>query len=51
MILVGRVSCAVDDLKNLQIVQKWWETMADLMENHPNNTPIFQPLPEVFHMA
>jgi len=41
----------VDDLKNQEIVQKWWDCMADLMETHPDNTPIFQPLPEFFHMA
>jgi len=40
----------VDDLKNLEIVQKWWETMADLMETHPNNMPIITPLTEVFYM-
>ncbi|QHI68481.1 L-rhamnose mutarotase [Tichowtungia aerotolerans] len=41
----------VDDLKNLEIVQKWWDHMADLMETYPSNMPIFQPLSEVFHMA
>jgi L-rhamnose mutarotase len=24
--------------------------MADLMEVHPNNMPVFKPLTEVFHM-
>ena len=37
-------------LKDLQIVQKWWDYMADLMEVHPNNMPVFKPLTEVFHM-
>lgn len=39
-----------DDLKNLDIVKKWWDHMADLMEVHPNNMPVFKPLREVFHM-
>ena len=39
-----------DDLKNMEIVKKWWDHMADLMETHPNNMPIFKPLREVFHM-
>lgn len=39
-----------DDLKNLEVVQKWWDYMADLMETHPNNMPVFKPLAEVFHM-
>jgi L-rhamnose mutarotase len=37
-------------LKDLDIVQKWWDHMADLMETHPNNMPVFTPLREVFHM-
>ena len=39
-----------DNLKNLAIVKKWWDYMADLMEVHPDNMPIFKPLYEVFHM-
>jgi len=39
-----------DALKDLAIVQKWWDHMADLMEVHPNNMPVFKPLVEVFHM-
>jgi len=39
-----------DNLKNLAIVKKWWDYMADLMEVHPNNMPVFKTLPEVFHM-
>ena len=39
-----------ESLKDLDIVQKWWDYMADLMEVHPNNMPVFKPLREVFHM-
>jgi L-rhamnose mutarotase len=39
-----------DNLKNLAIVKKWWDYMADLMEAHPDNMPVFKPLYEVFHM-
>jgi len=39
-----------DNLKNLEVVQKWWDYMADLMETHPDNMPTFKPLREVFHM-
>ena len=38
------------NLRNLDIVRKWWNHMADLMEVHPNNMPLFKPLVEVFHM-
>jgi len=37
-------------MKDLEIVQKWWDYMADLMEVEPNNMPVFTPLTEVFHM-
>jgi L-rhamnose mutarotase len=40
----------MDDLKNSEVVRKWWHCMADLMGTHPNNMPIFQPLNEVFDM-
>jgi L-rhamnose mutarotase len=39
-----------DGLKDLEIVKKWWDHMADLMETHPNHMPVFKPLTEVFHM-
>lgn len=39
-----------DGLKNVAIIQKWWDYMADLMETHPDNMPVFKPLREVFHM-
>jgi L-rhamnose mutarotase len=39
-----------DSLKNLPIVKKWRDYMADLMDVHPNNMPVFKPLREVFHM-
>jgi L-rhamnose mutarotase len=32
------------------IVQKWWAYMADIMETHPDHSPLSQPLREVFHM-
>jgi L-rhamnose mutarotase len=39
-----------DHFQHLEIVQKWWDHMADLMETHPNHMPVFKPLREVFHM-
>ena len=32
------------------IVQKWWDMMADIMETNPDNSPVVKPLVEVFHM-
>lgn len=39
-----------DTLRNREIVQKWWDYMADLMEVNPDNSPVVKPLSEVFHM-
>ncbi|MDA3833570.1 MAG: L-rhamnose mutarotase [Spirochaetales bacterium] len=38
------------DLGTLEIVQKWWEYMADIMETNPDNSPVTIELEEVFHM-
>lgn len=38
------------DLGGTQIVQKWWAHMADIMETHPDNSPVSIALQEVFHM-
>ena len=38
------------DLGNMEIVQKWWDYIADIMEVNPDNSPVSIPLPEVFHM-
>lgn len=32
------------------VVQKWWDSMKDLMETNPDNSPVCDPLIEVFHM-
>ena len=38
------------DMGNLEIVQKWWAYMADIMVTNPDNSPVSIPLPEMFHM-
>ncbi len=38
------------DLGNTEIVKKWWDYMADIMEVNDDNSPVSIPLPEVFHM-
>lgn len=38
------------DLGRLDIVQRWWAYMADLMETNPDNSPRSVPLKEVFHL-
>jgi len=38
------------DLSNNRVVRKWWDYMADLMDTHPDRSPVCTPLTEVFHM-
>jgi len=38
------------DLGTTEIVQKWWAYMADIMETNPDNSPVSQPLIQVFHL-
>lgn len=38
------------DLGKTEIVQRWWHFMADIMETHPDNSPVSTPLEEVFFM-
>lgn len=37
-------------LAELPIMKKWWNHMADLMVVNPDNSPVVDPLEEVFHM-
>ena len=37
-------------LPETDIVKKWWAYMADLMDTHPDNSPVSLPLREVFHL-
>jgi len=39
------------DLGNVEIVQKWWAYMADIMETNADNSPISSSLQKVFHLA
>ncbi|MDR2839751.1 MAG: L-rhamnose mutarotase [Paludibacter sp.] len=38
------------DLGDNEIVKRWWEYMADIMETNPDNSPVSIPLPELFYM-
>ena len=32
------------------VQQKWWVWMKDIMESHPDNSPVQTPLKEVFYL-
>jgi L-rhamnose mutarotase len=33
-----------------EIVKKWWDYMADIMETNPDNSPVTIPLDQVFYL-
>ena len=33
-----------------EIIQKWWDHMADIMEVNPDNSPVTEELEEVFYL-
>lgn len=38
------------DLGTHPVMQRWWDHMADLMETHPDHSPVSVPLQQVFYM-
>lgn len=32
------------------VMKKWWAHMRDIMDTHPDNSPVSVPLKEVFHL-
>lgn len=41
---------ALDHLPAQPVMQKWWAYMKDIMESHPDNSPVSIPLKEVFYL-
>ncbi len=40
----------LDALAQTEIMRRWWDYMADIMETRPDNEPVSTPLETVFHM-
>lgn len=38
------------DLGTTEVVKRWWAYMADIMDTHPDNSPVSITLTPVFHM-
>jgi L-rhamnose mutarotase len=38
------------NLVKSEIVKKWWDFMADIMQVNPDNSPVSSPLEELFYM-
>ena len=41
----------MDDLPNHPVMKKWWAHMADIMDSHPDNSPVAVDLKPVFYMS
>ncbi|HEX7781575.1 MAG TPA: L-rhamnose mutarotase [Sphingobium sp.] len=41
----------MDTLPGLEVMQRWWASMAPLMETNPDGSPVSVPLPTVFHLV
>ena len=39
-----------DGLPETDIVRKWWDYMADLMETNPDGSPVVRELTEMFYL-
>lgn len=40
----------LDQLPGHPVMQKWWDHMKDIMDVHPDHSPVATPLKEVFYM-
>ena len=38
------------DLGQTEVVQKWWDHMADIMKVNPDHSPVSEDLEELFYM-
>lgn len=48
-VLKRRHDHTMDDLPATAAVKKWWAYMADIMETNSDNSPVVEPLEQVFH--
>ena len=46
----ARPNHTMDALPQLDVMRKWWDYMADIMQTAPDHTPLQQPLEPVFHL-
>jgi L-rhamnose mutarotase len=49
-VLTRTAGHSMDRLPELDVMRKWWDYMADIMQTAPDHTPLQQPLEPVFHL-
>jgi L-rhamnose mutarotase len=40
----------LDRLPEHPVMQRWWSYMKDIMDTHPDHSPVSKPLKEVFYL-
>ena len=40
----------MDELPGREVMRRWWDHMADIMEANPDRSPVVVPLRRVFHL-
>ena len=40
----------LDRLPENPVMQRWWSYMKDIMDTHPDHSPVSKPLKEVFYL-
>ncbi|HAB15686.1 MAG TPA: L-rhamnose mutarotase [Verrucomicrobiales bacterium] len=40
-----------DSVGNTEVVRRWWRDMRELMPTHADNSPVAEPLTEVFYLG
>jgi L-rhamnose mutarotase len=50
-ILTRTTNHTMHELPQLDVMRKWWEYMADIMQAAPDHTPLQQPLEPVFRLS
>jgi L-rhamnose mutarotase len=40
----------LDELPAQPVMQKWWDHMKDIMDTHPDHSPVSSPLQEIFYL-
>ncbi len=41
---------SLDALPGTEVVKRWWAFMRDIMDSHPDNSPVQVPLRRVFYL-
>lgn len=48
--LCKKITVRSQEMGENEIVKRWWDYMADIMEVNPDNSPVSISLEEVFYM-